>query len=122
MRQTKAANAMNFLLNESIALAALPFAAFVVPPHFASGASLSLLSLSHPLQLTSLAALRHLCICCKASQHTKPNHNCIAASAVPPPFIRHLPVASGTGTKAMRLRCWHKTLAHASHATHRKPR
>jgi hypothetical protein len=87
---------------------ALPFATFV--PHFASGAPLKLRSLSHILQLTSLAALRHLCSCCKASQHTKPNHNCIAASAVPPPCNRHLPVASGTGTKAMRLHCWHKAM------------
>jgi hypothetical protein len=31
-----------------------------------------------------------------------------------PPCNRHLPAASGTGTEAMRLRCWHKPHAIAS--------
>jgi len=72
MRQTKAANAMKFFIDESIALAALPFASFVVPPHIASGAPQA------PQFVTPLAAHKScctplLCICGAAMLSHKSN-------------------------------------------------
>jgi hypothetical protein len=68
-------------------------------------------------------SLRCLCICCKALplKHKSKSQRGIAAYTAAPPCNRHLPAASGTGTKAMRLRCWHKPMllqaSHASQAT-----
>jgi hypothetical protein len=55
-----------------------------------------------------------LCICGLAVSHHTKAINSKATYTAAPPCNRHLPAASGTGTEAMRLRCWHKTHAIAS--------
>jgi hypothetical protein len=66
-----------------------------------------------------------LCICGLAVSHHTKSINSKATYTAAPPCNRHLPAASGTGTEAMRLRCWHKPMllqaSHASQATLRSP-
>ena len=90
MRQTKAANTISFLFFESIVLAALPFVAFVVPPHL-----LRVLRCT-PQFVTPLATHKPcgtplLMYLLQSFANTQIKTQSIAASTAAPPCNRHLP-------------------------------
>ena len=74
----------------------------------------------HGFRLRSVAFVRPLMSTVQQCQRTNQTslQYCIQR---PPHCNRHLPVASGTGTKSILLRCWHKSIllqaSHASQAT-----